>query len=96
MPGSFCAEVLQGLLRGVVFVVGAVFGYLYAVLFASYPAGGPRFVAYAAILAPLALALAAPVCWFFAETRAAARWTLRYVGAWGLWFAVNSLAVWMF
>lgn len=83
--------------RGVVFVVGAVFGYLTATVLASYPGGGPQAVIYLQIYSPLALAVMAPICWYFAVRGAAGdRWTIGYLLAWATWFAVLLLAVAIF
>lgn len=96
MVGEIFLDALRSLLRAVLFLAGMLFGYLFAVGVASYPGGSPA-VAYVMIFTFLALGLAAPVCWFFAEVRHRGdRWTLGYVGAWALWFAVAYLAVWLF
>ena len=94
---SSTVSVLLSVGRGVIFVIGAVFGYVIAQGFASFPGGGPRAVVNLRIYSPLVLALASPVCWYFAERgRGGDRWTLAYVGAWAIWFAALYLAVLVF
>lgn len=79
-------RVFRSVARGVVFVVGALFGYLMAQGFASFPGGAPRVVVHLRIYGTLALTVAAPVCWYFAvRGKAGDRWTLGYLAAWALW-----------
>lgn len=83
--------------RGVIFVLGAVFGFVIAQGLASFSGDGPRAVVNLRIYSPLVLALASPACWYFAlRHQAGDRWTLAYVGAWAIWFAALYLAVLVF
>jgi hypothetical protein len=91
------SKVARGIGRGAVFVIGAGFGLLAALVFGSWPGGTPPVVTLLEILSVLALALAAPVCWYFAvHGEAGDRWTLAYVLTWVAWFVVLLLSVAIF
>lgn len=91
-------RVLCSVGRAIVFVVGAVFGYLTASVISYYGGGsGPLVVIYLRIYSPLVLALAAPICWYFAvRGKAGDRWTLGYIGAWVAWYGIGVLATLIF
>ena len=75
------------------FVAGALWG----VASSLVSGGGPSWVAALSMLSTFGLALAAPVCWWFAvRGQAGDRWTLGYLVAWSVWFAVLILAVIIF
>jgi hypothetical protein len=95
--GTSPVSVLWSIGRGVIFILGAILGYLLAQGLASFPGDGPRAVVNLRIYSPLVLALAAPVCWYLAvRGQAGDRWTLAYIGAWAVWFSVLYLAVLVF
>lgn len=78
--------IARGIVRGVVFVIGGLFGLLLAMTSNSYPGGNPRIVTDLILITVLGLALAAPVCWYFAvRGESGDRWTIGYVLAWVLW-----------
>ena len=90
-------KVLLAVVRAVVFVLGAVCGYVFAIGTASFPGGGPRAVFYLQFFTLLTLAVAAPACWCLSYASAAGdRWTLGYLASWVLWFAVVYFAVLLF
>lgn len=63
----------------------------------SYPGGNPRIVTDLILVTVLGLALAAPVCWYFAvRGESGDRWTIGYVLAWVLWFSSAFLLTLMF
>jgi hypothetical protein len=83
------------LLRAVVFLAGALFGLQMAATISYFGGGGlPTPLAYVFLLVPLALALAAPPCWYFAvRGKAGDRWTLAYAGAWTIFLGVIYASV---
>lgn len=91
---SLWLGVLLALGRSVVFVVGGIAGYLVAGVTGAFLITDNPFLWYSAVLTPLALALAAPVCWYFTfRGKAGDRWMLGYVLAWVAFISANYLAV---
>lgn len=91
------ARVARGVGRGIIFVFGAGFGILGAMVVGSWPGGAPLLIVWLEILTLAGLALAAPVCWYFAlHTEAGDRWTVGYVLAWATWLAVELLGAAIF
>lgn len=93
-------EVARGtwsVLRSVLFIAGALWGWLMASGIANLGGGGaPRVLAYAWIYGTLALGIAAPVCWYFViRAKAGDRRTAAYVAAWAVYFGVGHLAVFL-
>lgn len=85
------------IVRGIVFVSGGLFGLLFAMASNALPGGNPRIVTDLIIATLLGLALAAPVCWYFAvKGESGDRWTIGYALAWVLWFGCAFLLTLMF
>lgn len=80
--------------RPVVYLIGGALGVAYALLLGSFPVAQSPVARYGLILLVLALALAAPVCWWLSHvSEARDRWTAAYVLAWAAFFGVGYLAV---
>jgi hypothetical protein len=78
-------------------VVGGAFGLLFAMASNSLPGGNPRIVTDMIIATLLGLALAAPICWYFAvKGESGDRWTIGYVSAWAIWVGGGFLLTLMF
>lgn len=91
------ARGLVALARVLVFILGAAWGVLAAMLFAAFPGDAPAAVSQFKIWSTLLLGLAGPVCWYrAAHTEAGDRWTLGYFLAWVAWFAFEGIAVAVF
>lgn len=87
-------RIVVAVVRPVVFLLGAGLGVTYALLLGSFPVAESPVVRYGAILLVLALAFAAPVCWWLSHVSWARDWwTLGYVLAWAAFFGIGSLAV---
>lgn len=83
--------------RGIVFILGGLFGLLFAMTSNSFPGGNPRIVTDLILATLIGLALAAPVCWYFAvKGESGDRWTLGYVLAWVAWFGSAFLLALIF
>ena len=91
------ARGLVALARVIVFVLGAVWGVLAAMVFTSFPGNEPVAVSQLKIWGTLLLGVAGAVCWYLAaHTEAGDRWTLAYILTWIGWFVLGSLAVAIF
>lgn len=85
MSWPLVKRVAWAVIRTLVFVAGMLFGYLSAAVVSSF--GGSAAVDFSGVFFGIGLMLAAPICWVAAVfTKARDRWTLAYVGAWGVYF----------
>jgi hypothetical protein len=80
-------------IRPVIYLLGAGLGVAYALLLGSFPVAESPVARYGLILVVLALALAAPICWWLSHvTEARDRWTAAYVLAWVAFIGIGYLA----
>jgi hypothetical protein len=85
MSKSIAVRIILAIMRGVVFLLGMVCGYLSAAVVSSF--GGSAAVDFTGVFFGIGLMVAAPICWVAAVCcDSGDRWTLAYIGAWVAYF----------